>query len=317
MNSRQIVRRFLVPSLVITMVLVAAFLWLRTPAQDEGRELANPDARQPRQRVPAKNPAEPSRGNVGSEANAASEPASSGGAVQAAGSRAPGASVDPSPSAYATNDRWRATPAPCWKLRGTAPEDFAVEVDSSAYTAGKSSVSLASLRNTFGWGTLYQFADAKPLQGRRIEFSADIRTSDVQRQANLFVRADDEKGNAVAMDTMWYSYTEDRRDDRLVNRTITGDSDWTTRHIVLDIPANAAVISYGVALLGSGRVWIDNAQFELVAPDTPITGLVRSAGMLAENGMFVPDHLLPAPKNLDFETGGFDGECSRAAADHR
>ena len=186
-----------------------------------------------------------------------------------------------------------------------------MEVDSSAYTAGKSSASLSSIRDTFGWGTLYQFADAKGLQGKRLEFSADIRTADVQRGANLFVRADDEKGNAVALDNMWYSYTEDRRDDRLVNRTITGDTDWTTQHIVLDIPANAAVISYGVGLDGPGKVWIDNALLEPAAPDTPITAPVRPEEMLQQTATFVPDHLLPAPKNLDFEPRGFEGECNR------
>ncbi len=110
---------------------------------------------------------------------------------------------------------------------------------------------------------------------------------------------------------MWYSYTEDRRDDRLVNRTITGDTDWTTQHVVLDIPANAVVISYGVGLDGPGKLWIDNALLEPAAPDTPITSPVRPAEMLQQTATFVPDHLLPAPKNLDFEPGGFEGECNR------
>jgi hypothetical protein len=265
-----------------------------------------------RPELPQSDPMGPSSDEVGRDSRAANEPTSPGGATaKAAGSSLPDATMGVVPSTYASPDRWRTTPARCWGLRGTAPEDFVVEVDSSLYTGGKSSASLSSIRDTFGWGTLYQFADAKGLQGKRIEFSADMRTADVQRGANLFVRADDETGNAVAMDNMWYSYTEDRRDDRLVNRTITGDTDWTTQHIVLDIPANAEVISYGVALDGPGKVWIDNALLELAARDTPITAPVRPEEMLQRTATFVPHHLLPAPKNLDFEPGGFEGECNR------
>jgi hypothetical protein len=184
-----------------------------------------------------------------------------------------------------------------------------VEMDSNTHTAGNSSVSLASSRDTFGWGTLYQFADAKGMQGKRIEFTADIRTADVQRGANLFVRAADEKGNAVALDNMWYSFTDDRLDDRLVNRRIIGDTDWTTHHIVIDIPLNTVAISYGVALDGPGRVWIDNASLEIAAPDTRITAFVQPAEMLQLTAAFLPDRLLPVPNNLDFELGEFDGEC--------
>jgi hypothetical protein len=219
------------------------------------------------------------------------------------------APAPPSPSTYATQDRWRATPAPCWGIRGTAPEDFKVELDSYSHTSGNSSVSLASTRDTFGWGTLYQFADAKEMQGKRIEFTADIRTADVQRGANLFVRAADEKGHAVALDNMWYSFTDDRLDDRLINRRIMGDTDWTTHRIVIDIPLNTIAISYGVGLDGPGRVWIDNASLETAAPDSRITAFVQPAEMLRQSATFLPDQLLPLPTNLDFEAGGFEGKC--------
>jgi hypothetical protein len=256
----------------------------------------------------------PTGDEIGNEANAANEPISPGGAAKVASSGASDATMGASSSTYATPDRWRATPAPCWRLRGTAPEDFVVKVDSTVFTAGRSSVSLASIRDTNGWGALYQYADAKDLRGKRIEFSADIRTEDVQREANLFVRADDGKGNTVALDTMWYSYTDDRTDDRLIIRAVTGNTDWTTKHIVIDIPTNAAVISYGVALAGPGKAWIDNASLELAAPDSRVTAFVRTAEMLRENGTLVPDQLLLAPANLDFEVDGFEGECERQAA---
>jgi hypothetical protein len=218
-------------------------------------------------------------------------------------------SVGAVPADYAPTDRWRKTAMPCWGLRGTAPEDFVVEVDSSTHTVGESSALLASLRETAGWGTLYQFASASHLRGKRLEFSADVRTADVQLGANLFVRADDASGNAVAMDNMWFSYAEDHGKNHLVHRHLVGSNDWTTHRIVLDIPAEAAVISYGVALDGPGRVWIDNAQLEPVTPDTAITAIPRPAHLLQSTGTFTPINLLPTPRNLHFEREGSGFGC--------
>ena len=298
---------------------MSAFLLLRTDARDAidrpaAARSQTADAAAPHAGITGSDPAELPRDNGRMETGALTDPTSRGGAKEKnAGAGPLYGNAGTSPTTYATIDRWRATPAPCWRLRGTAPEDFVVEVDSNEHTSGKSSVSLASIRDTFGWGTLFQFADAKSLQGKRIEFSADIRTADVQRGANLFLRADDEKGNAVAMDTMWYSFTEDRQDDRQVNRVVKGDTDWTTQRIVIDIPVNAVVISYGLGLDGPGKAWIDNAALEVAGPDTPITAFVRPAEMLRESGTFARDHSLPLPTNLDFELAGFAGGCDQSA----
>ena len=213
------------------------------------------------------------------------------------------------PARYAAPDRWRKTALPCWGLRGTAPEDFVVEVDSSVNTAGESSALLASSRQTAGWGILYQFASASDLRGKRIEFSADVRTDDVQRGANLFVRADDARGNAVAMDNMWFSYGEERSGDRLIQRNFVGDNDWTTHRIVIDIPVDAAAISYGVALDGPGKVWIDNAQLELATPDTAVTAMSMPAHLLQATPTFDPLNVLATPRNLHFEAESAGSGC--------
>jgi hypothetical protein len=251
---------------------------------------------------------------------AKSTPAQAGGQTGAAAAGAhplagqaphPEPSISSLPDArlYAEPERWRKTPMPCWGLRGTAPEDFSVAVDSSFHTAGKSSASIESIRDTSGWGTLYQFADARELRGHRVEFSADLRTAVVQRGANLFVRADDAEGKALAMDNMWLSYTEEWRDDRLVNRAIVGDTDWNTYRIVLDIPVDAAVISYGVALDGAGKVWIDNALMEQVGTDVPTTAMLRPASQLESTGTFKPINLQTTPANLRFEVETASANC--------
>jgi hypothetical protein len=120
--------------------------------------------------------------------------------VGAASQERPGPLLEP--EGYAGPERWRRTPVPCWGLRGTTPEDYEVVSDPNEHTAGKTSVLLSSSRNLTGWGTLYQFADAESLRGKRIEFSADLRTFGVGNTANLFVRVDDASGVPIAFDNM-------------------------------------------------------------------------------------------------------------------
>jgi hypothetical protein len=236
-----------------------------------------------------------------------SPPEIHGGAIAAADVPAPTPAEIPSP--YASADRWRRTPMPCWGLRGTAPEDFVVEVDSRAHTTGDSSASLASIRDTAGWGTLYQFASATNLRGKRIEFTADVRTAGVRRGAYLFVRVDDGQGQAIAMDNMWSSVSEEHRDGRWVNRAITGDTDWTTQRVVLDIPGDAAAISYGIALDGPGKVWIDNAVLELTTTETLTTGHQWPEHLLRSTPAFHPGNVADTPKNLDFEVEPRNSGC--------
>jgi len=178
MNPRPALRRLVVPSLVAAMLLVAAFVFLRSgegvadlppdaPVESTAKS-SQPAATAPRQDLPrSRAPLTPTE------------------AASVVNPDLAGTDADRISSEYAAPDRWRATPVPCWRLRGTAPEDFVVKVDSNLHTAGKASALLASIRDTNGWGTLYQYADAKNLRGKRIEFSADVRTEDVQREANL------------------------------------------------------------------------------------------------------------------------------------
>lgn len=209
---------------------------------------------------------------------------------------------------YADPKDWLKTALPCWGLRGTAPKDFVVTADQRILTSGESSATIEAVELTSGWGTLYQFANARDLRGKRVEFSADIRTAAVALRASIFVRADDARGNAVALDNMWFNYVEGVEEADMLNRSLSGDNDWTTERVVLDIPWEATVVSYGAILEGAGKVWIDNAHLEIVAIDTPITAIVRPAKML-QLPAFPLAGKPSSPRNLDFERGGFDGKC--------
>jgi len=179
-----------------------------------------------------------------------------------------------------------------------------VGTDDQVRTAGQSSATISSLRDSRGIGSLYQFAAADELRGKRVEFSVDLRTAGVDRAANVFFRADDATGKAVAFDNMWMNYDEDRNRELILNRGVKGATAWSTQHVILDIPNEAVAISYGVFLDGPGKVWIDNARIEVVSEELPTTAPSPLPEHLAYQPAITIDHeALPAtPRNLGFES---------------
>jgi hypothetical protein len=198
-----------------------------------------------------------------------------------------------------------AVPVKCWGLRGSAPEDFMVGVDGQVRTTGRSSATITSLRDSPGVGTLYQFSAADSLRGKRVEFSVDLRTAGVNRASNVFFRADDATGKAVAFDNMWLNYDEVRTKELILNRGIKGNTGWSTQHVVLDIPREAVAVSYGVFLDGPGKVWIDNARIEVVSEEMLTTAPAPLPEHLAYSRPILVDRdtLSATPRNLGFESG--------------
>ena len=112
--------------------------------------------------------------------------------------------------------------------------------------------------------------------GKRMKYSAYVRTSGVENWAGLWLRVDGPDGQQpVAFDNMH-------------DRPIKADTDWMPYSVVLDVPTGATALAYGVLLVGPGHVWIDDAKIELVDARAPTTGNAHQGA--------------PAtPANLDFE----------------
>jgi len=55
--------------------------------------------------------------------------------------------------------------------------------------------------------------------------------------------------------------------DNMAKRTIRDNNDWSRYEIVLDLPAEAVQIAYGVILGGRGRLWVDDLMLEIVSAD--------------------------------------------------
>lgn len=161
-----------------------------------------------------------------------------------------------------------------WFIAGSKPAEYDSGLDPSAAHGNHPSAYLkAQSPSVDGFGTLMQEFRANHYAGKRIRFSAFVKTTDAQSAA-LWMRVD--KGpNMVAFDNMQ-------------NRSIKGTSDWQKYDVVLDVPQDATGIFFGVLLTGgAGEVWISGAKIEVVGPEVLPTGA---------SAQTLPDE----PSNLDF-----------------
>jgi hypothetical protein len=150
-----------------------------------------------------------------------------------------------------------------WLLAGNNPKNYRTGVDRADMHDGLPSAYLASLAKGNGFGTLMQSISASNYAGRRIRLRGWVKSQDVGDWAGLWMRVD--KGwETVAFDNMQ-------------DRGIKGDLPWTTYDIVLDVPAGASSINFGILLSGVGEVWLNDLSLEVVGNDMPSTGTNRVA----------------------------------------
>jgi hypothetical protein len=161
-----------------------------------------------------------------------------------------------------------------WYIAGNKPTEYESGIDPVAGYNNHPSAYLKSKQPiVHGFGTLMQDFRANHYSGKRIRFSAFVKT-DATDWAALWMRVD--KGSKqLAFDNMH-------------DRPIRGKSTWQRYEIVLDVPQDATGIFFGVLLSGSGTVWLNDAKFDVVGPT-----------VLPTNGDVIqrPDE----PMNLDFE----------------
>jgi hypothetical protein len=104
------------------------------------------------------------------------------------------------------------------------------------------------------YGSCMQSIYADPFRGRRIKISAAVRTeiSDRVSTAQLWISYDnetDEPGELVAM-----------QDNPIEN------DEWQRYELIISIGPDAGRINYGIMLAGSGRVWMDEVNIEVIDP---------------------------------------------------
>lgn len=126
------------------------------------------------------------------------------------------------------------------------------------------------------FGTISQTFSPDQYKGKRIRFSADVKSIKVKNWAGMWMRVDFD-GKSVAFDNM-------------KSRPIKGTSEWSNLSIVLDVPEKSDLIAMGLLMSGEGKVYWDNLKIETVSDDVPVTDIYQQ-------------RFNSSPTNLNFEDG--------------
>jgi len=146
-----------------------------------------------------------------------------------------------------------------WSLTGSKRQNYLTGIDPKCSYQG---LPCAYLRGwptaTEGFGTLAQSLYASNYLGKRVRFTAWVKSENVNSWAGLWMRID--------------SGAQAREFDNMQNRAIKGTTDWRNYSVVLDVPKDATAILFGILLDKSGEVWLSGVKFETVGTDVPVTG---------------------------------------------
>jgi len=165
-----------------------------------------------------------------------------------------------------------------WFISGSHPYNYEIGIDQETVHQGKASGYLKSktVQDPDEFATMMQQFKANEFRNKRVKLSGFIKTENVKQFSGLWMRVDNASEDSLQFDNM-------------SDRPIVGTNSWNRYSIVLDVPENSAIISFGILLTGKGEVWLDGLSFEVVDNDTPTTHISFD------------NHLLEEPTNLSFE----------------
>ncbi|CEG34296.1 helix-turn-helix transcriptional regulator [Peribacillus castrilensis] len=165
-----------------------------------------------------------------------------------------------------------------WNVSGSHPFNYQMGIDRETFHKGQASGFLKSVttESKEEFATMMQQFKAENYLGKRMKLSGFLKSKGVDGFCGLWMRVDNALQDVLQFDNMG-------------DRPIVNDTEWNHYYIVLDVPENSAIISFGVLLSGRGQVWIDELEFEEVSIDTPTTNIDYGCD------------LLDGPANLSFE----------------
>lgn len=216
--------------------------------------------------------ANPTHSATNSRANSASNTAAASAATSTAADSAP--SSDETPTG--------------WGITGSNAQSYSLQTNRLVALSGGACAELiaSSDADTSRFGALVQISSARAFAGKRLELSGYISSVDAPAGAALWLRADSSDRKIVGF-------------ENTLPRGIRGTQEWSYQSIVMDIPAEAAVLVYGAFLNGRGTLYVDDLQFRIVDESTPVTAKpVPSQGRSSAG---VDLRTLDPPRNLDFE----------------
>jgi hypothetical protein len=149
-----------------------------------------------------------------------------------------------------------------WSAGGDAPDKYEMGVDPTVTYENHPCITIKAGPEPTEFAGLMQSFKADAYQGKRLRFSAAVRSADIENMAALFMRIGGADGKILAFDNM-------------KNRKITGTNDWKQHGIVLDVAEDAENITFGCFLSLKGQVWMADVHLETVGRDVPTTDLIE------------------------------------------
>jgi len=164
-----------------------------------------------------------------------------------------------------------------WIIAGDRPYDYRMGIDKDNGFYGGNAACIQSIsKKAKGFGTLMQQCLPGKFLGKKVRMSCMIKTENVKDWAGLWLRTDiNDPYTVLGFDNMG-------------DRPIKGSNDWKKYEIIMEIHPKCELINYGVLLSGSGKIWMDKFEFEIL-PDNEVKKENNNKPTLTE------------PSNLEFD----------------
>jgi RNA polymerase sigma factor (sigma-70 family) len=174
-----------------------------------------------------------------------------------------------------------------WGGGSSQPGQYEIGQDQTVFRGGKASgVIKATADAPQGFGTLTQTCKADDYRGKRLRLSGYVKVKDADAGAGLWLRVD--------------SANKTQAFDNMQGRSVKDTADWAKYEIVVDVPADAAYLTFGMLLNGKGAAWVDDLKFETVGDDVKTTNTLEQPIDIPQQEFQAP----AKPVNLDFEAAG-------------
>ena len=123
-----------------------------------------------------------------------------------------------------------------WIITGTAPDKYKTGIDRTVFHTGTAAAFIQSEEEEFTpdeYATIMQQFRAEKFLGKRVRFSAFVKTLEVEGWAGLWMRLDGKFSVTLKLDNMQ-------------NRPIKGTANWNLYSCVLDVPEETELINIGI-----------------------------------------------------------------------
>jgi hypothetical protein len=146
-------------------------------------------------------------------------------------------------------------PAADWRFNVAVPLQHKWSIEADGKAALLEATESAS---SGGYGSLQRSRLADGLGGKRLRFSALVKTESVEGWGRLFLQVN---GYDIA-----YLLFDD-----VVDVSLPAIGSWQRYSVTMDVPEGSDTLMFGVQMGGKGRIWVGDGRLEEVGPEVAVT----------------------------------------------